>query len=122
MSCWLRKTIIRVNVDDECAEWYSKGTHHDGAEWNINKHLNCNSYNVIYAIFVLKEKCKQVYIGETKRMLRFRLADHCGYITNGDVTQATGAPSPKSLNQLYQNSNLLRELMMPQIYNKFQGS
>ena len=24
-------------------------------------------------------------------MLRFRLADHRGYITNGDVTQATGA-------------------------------
>ena len=59
----------------------------NGAEWNINKQLNCNSYNVVYA----KEKCKQVYIGETKRMLRFRLADHRGYITNGDVTQATGA-------------------------------
>ena len=63
----------------------------NGAEWNINKQLNCNSYNVIYAIFCLKEKCKQVYIGETKRMLRFRLADHRGYITNGDLTQATGA-------------------------------
>ena len=59
----------------------------NGAEWNINKQLNCNSYNVVYA----KEKCKQVYIGETKCMLRFRLADHRGYITNGDVTQATGA-------------------------------
>ena len=42
------------------------------AEWNINKQLNCNSYNVIYAIFCLTEKCKQVYIGETKCMLRFR--------------------------------------------------
>ena len=30
-------------------------------------------------------------IGETKRMLIFRLADHRGYITNVDVTQATGA-------------------------------
>ena len=30
------------------------------------------------------------YIGETKRMLKFRLADHRGYINNPDETQATG--------------------------------
>ena len=30
------------------------------------------------------------YIGETKRMLKFRLADHRGYINNQDETQATG--------------------------------
>ena len=29
-------------------------------------------------------------MGETKRMLIFRLADHLGDITNGDVTQAKG--------------------------------
>ena len=30
------------------------------------------------------------YVGETKRMLKFRLADHRGYINNQDETQATG--------------------------------
>ena len=59
--------------------------------WNISKQLNCNSYNVVYAIMCLKENCREVYIGETKRMLKYRLADHRGYITNGVVSQATGA-------------------------------
>ena len=25
-----------------------------------------------------KEKCKKAYLGDIKRMLKFRLADHCG--------------------------------------------
>ena len=32
----------------------------------------------------------QVYIGETKRMLKFRLADHRGYVTDKDRTNASG--------------------------------
>ena len=31
------------------------------------------------------------YIGETKRTLKDRLADHQGYIVNTDTTKATGA-------------------------------
>jgi hypothetical protein len=54
----------------------------NGSDWNINKQLNYNSYNVVYAIICLKENCREVYIGETKRMLKYRLADHRGYITN----------------------------------------
>ena len=30
------------------------------------------------------------YVGETKRMLKFRLADHRGYINNQDETQSNG--------------------------------
>ena len=30
------------------------------------------------------------YVGETKRLFNFRLADHMGYINNQDETQATG--------------------------------
>ena len=37
-----------------------------------------------------KEKCRQVYIGETERMLKSRLADHCGYVRNQRLDQATG--------------------------------
>ena len=37
-----------------------------------------------------KENCKQVYIGETKRMLKFRLDDHRGY-GNKYVDTATGS-------------------------------
>ena len=34
--------------------------------------------------------CQQVYIGETKRLLKFWLAEHRGYVVNGDTTKATG--------------------------------
>ena len=37
------------------------------------------------------ETCKQRYIGETKRMLKYRMADHQGYVSNGDTSTATGA-------------------------------
>ena len=32
----------------------------------------------------------KVYIGETNRFLKFRLADHRGYVVSKDTTQATG--------------------------------
>ena len=38
----------------------------------------------------MKDNCRQVYIGETKTMLKFRLADHRGYVTNNVTSQATG--------------------------------
>ena len=30
------------------------------------------------------------YIGETRRILKFRLAEHRGYVTSEDVSKATG--------------------------------
>ena len=62
----------------------------NGEIWKIEKNLNCNSYNVVYAIICKKEGCKETYIGETKRLLKFRLSDHRGYIVNDDISKATG--------------------------------
>ena len=59
--------------------------------WNINKSVGCNSHNIIYIIERDKEGCKEKYIGETKRTLRSRLAEHRGYIVNKDTEKATGA-------------------------------
>ena len=59
-------------------------------EWKINKPNDCNSYNVVYAVISKKEKYKKEYLGETKRMLEFRLADHCGYVKNQTLDRATG--------------------------------
>ena len=44
-------------------------------EWKINKPYDCNSSNVVYAVICKKEKCKNAYLGETKIMLKFCLAD-----------------------------------------------
>ena len=59
--------------------------------WSRNKRFDCNSFNVIYAIVCRKEKCILSYIGETKRMLWYRLTDHCGYVRNKKLDKATGA-------------------------------
>ena len=60
--------------------------------WKINKHLNCESRNIVYLIECKKGKCITKncwYIWESKRPLKYRLADHRGYVLN--KTQATGA-------------------------------
>ena len=59
--------------------------------WKINKRLNCSSYNIVYLIECNKEKCKQRYIGETKRPLSTRLANHRDYIVNRHIDRATKA-------------------------------
>ena len=59
--------------------------------WFINKKMDCNTFNVIYAIICQKENCQMAYIGETKRMLKSRLADHCGYVRNLREDTATGS-------------------------------
>ena len=37
----------------------------------------------------MKEHCNMKYVGETKRILKFRLAEHRGYVNN-NVDTATG--------------------------------
>ena len=62
----------------------------NGTEWKLNKQFNCKTYNCIYAIFCKKDRCQQVYIGETKRMLQFCIAEHRGYVTNQVTDKSTG--------------------------------
>jgi hypothetical protein len=57
---------------------------------NINQSLNCDISNCVYMIECRKDNCEMRYIGETKRILKFRLADHRGYITNQDLSKPTG--------------------------------
>ena len=59
-------------------------------KWKINMQFNCSSYNVVYAIICNKDNCNSVYIGETKRMLKFRIADHCGHVLNKRTDKSTG--------------------------------
>ena len=57
--------------------------------WNINKTVNCNSMNIVSVIEC--DKCEEKYVGETKRTLRKRLAEHRGYVLNKQLDTATGA-------------------------------
>jgi hypothetical protein len=61
----------------------------NNTEWKINQSLNGEISNCIYMIECKKDNCSMRYIGETKRILKFRLADHRGYVNSGDDT-ATG--------------------------------
>ena len=62
----------------------------NGVESKINKNLNCESFNCIYMIQCLKHNCNMSYIGETRRILKFRLAEHRGYVNTEDLSKATG--------------------------------
>ena len=60
--------------------------------WSVNKKVSCETSNVIYMIECQKNGCKEKrYIGETKRPLKYRLADHRGYVNNHITSQATGS-------------------------------
>ena len=62
----------------------------NGKQWNIERKVNCQSFNIVYAIICKKENCRNVYLGETKRLMKFRLSDHRGYVLNKDTSTATG--------------------------------
>ena len=59
-------------------------------KWKISENVNCETYNCIYIIECQKEKCQKKYIGQTKRQLKYRIADHRGYITNKVLSTPTG--------------------------------
>ena len=59
-------------------------------EWKINQSLDCSTSNCIYMIQCSKDNCNMRYIGETKRIMKFRLAEHRGYVTNQILSTPTG--------------------------------
>ena len=59
--------------------------------WNINRKVNCETFKCIYMIQCKKNRCEEKYIGQTKRIIKFRIADHRGYITNQVISRATGS-------------------------------
>ena len=61
-------------------------------KWETRQNVDCNSFNAVYLIKCNKENCKQnVYIGETGRILKFRIDEHRGYIQKQKLDEATGA-------------------------------
>ena len=66
-----------------------KSLHINRNEWKINQDLNCEISNCIYLIECMKEHCNMKYVGETRRILKFRLAEHRGYVNN-NVDTPTG--------------------------------
>ena len=57
-------------------------------QWKITKRVTCETRNIVYMIKC--SKCKERYIGETKRSLKERLSDHRGYVYNQKVDYVTG--------------------------------
>ena len=60
-------------------------------EWKINQSLNCEVSNCIYLIECRKNNCNMKYVGETKRIIKFRFAEQRGYVNDNDDT-ATSLP------------------------------
>ena len=55
-------------------------------EWNLNQNLNCEISNCMYMIECKKTNCNMRHVGETRRILKFRFAEHRGYVNNHDDT------------------------------------
>ena len=58
--------------------------------WRVNKKLDCSTFNAVYMIQCVKDRCRLRYIGESKKPIRNRIADHRGYIVNKHIDKATG--------------------------------
>ena len=63
----------------------------ENEKWTLNKRYTCESYNVIYLIECEKDNCKLRYIGQTKRALKYRLAEHRGYVNQNITDKSTGS-------------------------------
>jgi hypothetical protein len=50
-------------------------------DWKINQSLDCEISNCIYLIECKKHDCNMKYVGETRRILKFRLAEHRGFMS-----------------------------------------
>lgn len=56
-----------------------------GERYKIKEFINCTSTHVIY---MLKCPCGLIYIGQTKRNLKLRIAEHKAAIRNGNIDYA----------------------------------
>ena len=67
-----------------------KNIKYGNSTWKLNNKFTCETFNSIYMIICKKDNCQLRYIGQSKRPLKFRLADHRGYISNKLTSKATG--------------------------------
>ena len=63
-------------------------SHASNVRVEVNTAVTCNTPNVIYCISC--NHCDKQYIGETKRPLKDRFAEHRGYVNREVVSKATG--------------------------------
>ena len=66
---------------------------------------------MVYVVICKKEGRKKAYLGRTKRMLKFRLADPCGYVLN-DLSRTV-------IKQSKRNNNLCRKEREDYHINRF---
>ena len=59
--------------------------------WKINRKINCDTFNCIYMIQCKKNRSEERYIGRTKRIIKFRIAEHWANVTNQVLNRATGS-------------------------------
>ena len=55
---------------------------------DLRTQVDCNTSNIIYCIQCLK--CRQQYIGQSKKSLKDRFYQHRGYVRNKKLEKATG--------------------------------
>ena len=111
-------------------EGYKVKSQVTGELFDINFPSDCNTQNLIYCIVCTK--CKQNYIGETKRPLKARFGDHLGYVRNNKLNEPTGKHfnlpghnitmmQISILEKVWSSSDALRKERETMYINKFQS-
>ena len=64
----------------------------NGHRTDINIKADCNTSNVVYALFCKKTGCKtNFYVGQTQKTMRERFLAHRGYVTRKEYDKTTGS-------------------------------
>ena len=74
------------------SDWIQEGKiiKYNYVNWKISKNVNFHTQNIIYMIKSKKEKCKSIYIGESARTLKDRLAEYKTIIKSFHLNQPKG--------------------------------
>ena len=90
----LNSAITKAKVTNQIEQKYQYIEEEKSIEINssdriINRQLDVNSYNLEYAVFCNKDNCQKIYIGQIKQMLRSRVEEHRGSVSNKETDKAT---------------------------------
>ena len=90
-SNWLTEELCGNHPCGRCTHCSNTSTTkvfyhpHTGQEYKIKHFINCNTTHVVY---MLKCPCSKIYIGQTKRNLKIRIAEHKAAIRHGNMDYA----------------------------------
>ena len=95
--------------------WIQEGKiiKYNNVNWKISKIVNFHTQNIINMTKSKKENCKSIYIEESARTLKDRLAEYKTYIESFHLNQPTG----EHLNQIGHSHSYMTITILEKVRN-----